>query len=364
MSPLHTFESGTMTVSLGGKDVMAENLGACLSSIVVKESLEALDALTVVFAIPEGITSLTEFDFYGKPWEVKVEMNGVATRGYFGDVLNVQWTRSGGSSRQCTVTGVGYLHRLKRGRSKVKPDDRRFPDKKFSEIVTAIAKDWGLTASGIEASDGKHKVTEPKADDATWVKELAASAGYILRMDYSMGSKALVFAKRESYADQKVTLEFGVDVLSVNATHNLDPMITSATAETIDHIKNEKKVKGDSKAADLKLQNDSSHSGPKLMARVAEFPLHLAEAEGKSATQSAAMEQAKGAMNDRAAQFVEGSLTCRFRPDLGCNRQVEIKGAGWPFDGTFLVKEVTHSFDATGYRTAVTFSANSIKAPS
>jgi aspartate oxidase len=37
------------------------------------------------------------------------------------------------------------------------------------------------------------------------------------------------------------------------------------------------------------------------MARVAEFPLHLAEAEGKSATQSAAKEQAKGAMNDRAA---------------------------------------------------------------
>jgi phage protein D len=353
-----------MSVTLGGKDVMADNLGSCLSSIVVKESLEALDGLTVVFAIPEGISSLADFDFYGKPWVVKVKMNGVETRGYFGDVLNVQWTRSGGSSRQCTVTGIGYLHRLKRGRSKAKADDRRFKDKKFSEIVTAIAKDWDLSASGIEASDGKHKVTEPKADDATWIKELAAAAGYILRMDYTMGNKAFVFAKRESYANQKVTLEFGVDVLSINATHNLDPMVTAVTAETIDHLKNDKKVKGDSKASDLKLQNDASHSGPKLMARVGEFPLHLAEAEGKSATQSAAKEQAKGAMNDRAAQFVQGSLTCRFRPDLGCNKKVEIKGAGWPFDGTFLVKEVTHSFDATGYRTSVTFSANSIKAPS
>jgi phage protein D len=364
MSLLPTFENGTMTVTLGGKNVMEDNLGACLSSVVVKESLEALDALTVVFAIPEGISKLKDFDFYGKEWAVKVMMNGIETRGYFGDVLNVQWTRSGGSSRQCTVTGVGYLHRLKRGRAAVKPDDRRFKDKKYSEIVTAIAKDWGLAASGIEASDGKHKVSERAQDDATWLKELAASAGYILRMDYSMGSKAIVFAKRESYANQKVTLEFGVDVLSVNATHNLDPMITSATAETIDHLKNDAKVKGDSKASDLSLQNDAAYSGPKLMARVAEFPLHLAEAEGKSATQSAAKEQAKGAMNDRAAQFVEGSLTCRFRPDLGCNRKVEIKGAGWPFDGNFLVKEVTHSFDATGYRTAVTFSANSIKAPS
>jgi hypothetical protein len=354
-----------MDITVGG--IAVKGLWAAhLSSVSVKDALDALDSATVVFDLPEGsgATLVPELDIYGKAWCVKLMEGSKTVKEYSGDVIAVSWTRSGGAPRQVSITCIDVLHRLKRGRANVKKYDRRWRDVPISDIVTAVAKDWKIGVSGIDSTKGTISDLEWKSDDSALLQHLAKECGCVVRCDFENGKPGLVFATAESYSNETVTLEFGVDILDISANHNIDKCVTEVTYTVNDPQKPAAPIKVTvTPSAAIKKQNKGK-SGPEYLSDIGQFPVAFERKEGETAQQSSTEEAAKGKMIEASAGFVEGSLTCRFDPNLTSGKAVTVKGAGWPFDGTFVVKEVTHTFDASGYRSQVTFSSNSINAPS
>lgn len=357
-----------MEITLGEIKVKAgdrKRWAAHLASVSVTDALDALDAAQVVFELPEGSGSLLvpELEVYGKKWIIKLMSGSTVVKEYAGDVLGVSWSRTGGAPRQATVTCVDHLHRLKRGRTDIQTGDRRFPDKKVSEIVSAVAKHWGFDVGGIESTTSAIPYFEWKGDDLSLLKHLADQVGCVVRADEKDGTSGLVFAKASSYASEEVELRFGIEILEISANHNLDGCVTSVEG-TVTNPKKPETITVKVGSDKITMTNKPGKTGADYMTHMGggAYPKAFEHKEGDSFTQSDADERAKGMLTEAAAGFVQGSLVCRFNPNLTSGKSVRVVGAGWPLDGVFLVKSVTHSFDASGYRSQVQFSASSISA--
>jgi phage protein D len=352
-----------MDITLGSISVKGE-WAAHLSSVTLTDAIDKSDSIEVTFELPSGSGDklLPKLDLYGKAWTVKLMKGTKPAREFGGDIMQLRWTRSGGSPRSVTITGVDPMHRLRRGRASITLNDRRFEGKKASEIVAKVAKDWNFKSGGVQSTDAAIESLVWEKDDLSLIKKLAKENGYITGVEME-GGPDLVFARREQYSTKTVPLEFGVDILDLSATHAIDGMVSSVKVVSRDQVNNKKVVEGAAKGADVVADNDADYTGPKLLDRIGTFP-HTEMPPGSTfATKPEADGLAKGIMKDKAAGFVSGSATCRFNPDISCGCKIEVKGAGWPFDGKFVVDEVSHSLDASGYRTRVTFSASSIKKP-
>jgi hypothetical protein len=337
---------------------------AHLASVQVTDSTEQLDSVSFTFELPEGTGAslISKLDILGKTWKVELMDGSTVKKEYSGDILSIGWSRTGGAPRQVTINGVDQLHRLKRGRTAPKKGDRRFPGKKASEIITAVAGDWKLDSGDIQATDSALPYFEWKGDDAALLKYLAEISGYVVRLDSTNGKGALQFAKHENYANGDVTLVFGVDILDISADHNINGCVTSVTYATTDPQKGEAPTTGSKDHSVLKSDN-TGKSGPEYLALIGSFPQPIEQATGDRPTPSAIEEQAVGMMRSTADSFCTGTLKCRFNPNLTSGKNVTVKDAGWPFDGTFQIKDVKHSFDASGYSSTVTFVASKINAP-
>ena len=351
-----------MKIKLGGIDIV-DLWAAHLSSVSVTDSLDQLDAAQVVFDLPEGsgASLVKKLDIYGKTWSIQLIDDGSPVKEYSGDIIGISWTRSGGAPRQATVSCIDQLHRLKRGRKAAKVGDRRWRSKAISDIATAVAKDWDLGVSGIDSTSGMIGYLEWKGDDAALLNHLAETCGCVVRCDFESGKPGLVFAKSSSYASKSVTLNFGVEILDISANHNLDRIVTEVKGWAKDPSKPTELIQVKNKALE---KTNSGKTGPDYMKVMGSFPHAIERGSGEAPAQTAMEETTTGIMIETASSFVGGSLTCRFDPNITSGKTVTVQGAGWPFDGEFVVKEVTHTFDSSGYRSQVTFNANSINAPS
>jgi phage protein D len=339
---------------------------AHLSSVTLTDAIGKSDHIEVTFELPSGSGDklLKDLDLYGKEWSVKLMKGTSPVREFGGDIMQLRWTRSGGAPRSVTITGVDPMHRLRRGRKSVVKGDRRFVGKKASEIVSTIVKERGFTAKGVQATNAAIESLDWDKDDLALIKKLAKDNGYITGVEVEGGSPDMVFARREQYSTTTITLDFGVDILDINASHALDGMVSSVKVVSRDQAEDKKTVEGSATASDIVADNAANYTGPKLLDRNVGPCPHVETPAGSTfATKSEADDLAKGIMKEKAAGFVSGSATCYFNPDITCGCKIQVTGAGWPFDGKFVVEEVSHSLDASGYRTRVSFSASSIAAP-
>jgi len=359
-----------MAIKVGSLDVKGE-LAGYLSSVTLKDSVEALDSATIVFQIPEGISyKPAELDLYGKTWSIDVFEGGIPVKSYGGDIIGISWQRSGSAPRTMTLTCIDHLHRLRKARASSKAGDRRFKDKATgADIVKLVANDWKLTPGDIQSPPGGYSPPlEWKSDDLSLLKKLADDAGYVVRVDSKSGSHKLQFTKREAASQlPPVNLIFGVDVLDITGNHSLAEALSKVTLTSKNQVKATEPVKGVADPAKVTPDNAATHVAAKLVDERlggAPFEQEFKGDEGGKVEQSTVQAAAEAKIKEASAKFVDGSMTCVFKPSIVSGRKVKVKGAGWPLDGTFIVKEVTHTFDPGGYRTTITFSANSIAAPS
>lgn len=357
-----------MVIKLGDGDV-ATKLAANLVSVTLKDSLEAMDSATVTYELPEGtvgVVKANDLDLYGKTWEITLMDGGKPGKSYGGDIVGIAWTRSGGAPRQVTFTCLSQMHRLKKGKKPLgEKGSRKWRSKGASDVVKDVAKAWQLGSTDIQTTAALPKDFEWQSDDAALLKKLAQDVGYVVRLNYKAGKHAVVFVSPDNVDDTNVDLSFGVDILDISTNHSLDGCITEASVTTVDKVKAGDPVPKTFAADALKATNDAAYVGGVLAKRMslAAKEVELKDGSDNRTDGSGAEEMAKGIVTDGSMSFVDGSMTCRFKPAIVCGCTLTVTGAGWPLDGKFIAKEVTHSFDATGYRTTVTFQANSIKAP-
>lgn len=350
-----------MKITVGGQELSGGDWASHLSSVTVTDSLESLDGFEVSIELPQGTASklVPKLDVLGKEWEVLMFEDDSKVRQFKGDVLSVSWQRSGGAPRSVTITGTDQLHRLKRGRSAPKKADRRFSGKKASDIVKQVAQDWKLGTGEIDNTDAAIPTFEWQGDDASLLRHLADQNNFVVRLEANGGSHDLVFKRGETYTQEDVSLDFGTDIYDLQASHNIEGMVTKVEVTGRNDAEAADPVKGSADKNKLSLVNGGGFSGPELLGRMGEFPEVIAKKASECASPPEAKAIAEGKLKEIADKLVDGRLTCRFKPTIGCGKKVTITGAGWPLDGTYNVKDVTHSFDASGYRTEVSFGANS-----
>lgn len=356
-----------MKVKIGGA-AMSPGMARHITSISFKESLDKLDEGSVSVSIPEDSKFIKEFDLYGEALVIELVRKGSVIRSFSGDIMQIAWARGGGADRTVTLTAVDRLHRLKRGREDAKVDDRRWSGKKLDEIVKDVAKAWGMNTKGVTGSDKTPDNFEWDQDDATLLVHLATEYHYTVRLDTTASTDVkgdLVFEKDPGYKKDAIQLKYGLQISSINATHSLDGLLKQVTAtgqkteddaEPVKHVAKKDVVDG------AKL---NPVTGVSYIASLPGFTEKISDESGHKNNMSTVKGRAEGKILEAADSFVSGNFDCRFLPELACGQKVTVSGAGWPLDGTFVASSVNHSMDASGYRTQVEFSSNSIaKKPS
>lgn len=353
-----------MEITLGGTKVSGA-LAAHIASVSLKDSIEALDSAQITFQLPEAIWyeySENNFDWYGKEWKIVTFAAGSKVKEYGGDIVALNWQRSGGAPCQVTLTCIDHMHRLKKPRKSSKADDRKFKSKtEHSEIVKLVANDWGLSAGDIQSTKLQADPWEWKSDDLSLLKKLADDTGSVVRLDFS--GKKLNFTKRDG---DEIPLVFGVQILDISGAHDISGALSKVSLTAENKVKASAKVKGEALPAKVKPDNGSAdYVGAKLIERMggAAVDEEFKSDKGETVDQSALEALAEGKITAASSKFVNGQMTCVFLPKITAGSKVKVSGAGWPLDGTFIVTEVTHSFDPSGYRTQVNFTANGIAKP-
>lgn len=355
-----------MEISVNGSPLTKAEM-AHITSVTVKDAVDKLDSGSVTFELPQGTgeSLATKLKVYGKALTIVMKRQpGTVVRTFSFDVMSITWTRSAGAPRTCTLTGIDRLHRTKRGRPDAKADDRRWTGKKVTEIVTDVAKYWSFGTSQIGNSNAMiEQELKWDKDDAALLMYLAEKYNHTLRVDAkSATSFDVVFQEHADYANMPaVELEFGVHILDVNATHTLDGCLNEVTFTGKKALDGAEPVTHTCKSGDVTPLHNAKMGADFLKeAGFKPFVEAIEDESGQDENQSNVQEIAKARMTAAAESFVSGQLTCRFTPELTCGRKIKIKGAGWPLDGVVVVQEVTHSLEPSGYRSQVTFKANSI----
>ena len=79
--------------------------------------------------------------------------------------------------------------------------------------------------------------------------------------------------------------------------------------------------------------------------------------------QSQAKAKAQAELDVAALDFVEGVVIAKGARETTIGNKLTMKGAGYPFDGSFIITKVVHEFAFDGLRTEITFKSNSLPKP-
>jgi phage protein D len=344
-----------------------------LLSVSISESLDQLDDVQMKFIVPEGPKGdpksiLGKLAAYGKTFEVELYYNGALSHSVAGDIIEITWARSQSAPWSVTLHGHGNLHRMKAGASKL--DTKKWvtgKPMKVDDVVKDLATKWGVSAVSTPALDAT-QVFQAANDDASLLLELAKKYNRVVRWD---SKDKLQFAVPSSLAagGSPAKLTWGIDIVDTSLRHLVEGMISKVEVKLKDGIANKEPVVGKAAApADIpKTPSNTGPTGPELLSssgnsKFAAYELSVSGAEGGGSTSepvtTAATATAKSKLNAAADQLVSGSFTCRFRPDVQAGGHVEVEKGGWPLDGKYVVKDVSHSWDASGYRTQLNVMAN------
>lgn len=337
-----------------------------LVSVSVKEAMDKLDSVEFKFTVPEDKALLKKLALYAKSFEVILYKEGSANHSVYGDVVDISFSRSAAAPWTVTVVGMDYLHRLKSARpaSKVKDYDRIFRDKQDSQIVETVAKDWDLKTD-VQGTQGAPRFIDWKQDDAALLKLLAKENNYIVRVNAKNGTPTLVFSRVDAASQAQVKLQWGTEVTDVNVTHSLDGLYTKVKVTGSKAHAGAKPVKGEADKNKLKkISGPVDATGVAFAEKMGAVELVIENNDGSYPDQSAAQQKAIAELQAKAESFLSGSLTSVFRPDACSGGKLTIEKAGWPLDGDFIIQEVTHSMDAGGYKTQLTFLSDGLASKS
>lgn len=342
---------GGLSITIKGKDI----LNHYVRRLTYTEAVGELDGMTVTFQMPQkkkaDIMPLLE---PGLTFEVEVKDDtGASVAKREGDVVAVNHEKKG-ANWIITLVGLNYLHRLRSEHVTQLWED---PHDKIVKTIAGRAKP-SLTAKVQGVSTTADFTFQQGETDALFLMRLAREHNYYCRVV----GKELHFGRRDLAAGDKVKLEYAKDVIGVRLTANLKDHLNEVHVFWGDPEKDGTKQT----KVTYKTAPKATNSGGSLGADIGKkaFGVKSLTIGGYDTpmykNQSEAKAKAQSELDVAALDFVEGVITTRgaYKATVGAN--VELIGAGWPFDGTFITTKVFHEFTFDGLRTEITFKANSL----
>lgn len=335
-------------ITLGGQSLTGSTLKYLLSA-EFKESLNAIDSLTVKLVVPEDPSEVIDLAAPGTAFVIKLGQ-GDTQREVHGSIIEVSHARSTGAPWVVTLQGLDKFHELKKKRA------RKVRKGSDDAVIKEIASECGLTPE-VESVDptGDYSL-QLNEDYATYLIRIATEHDYLVRVE---GGDTLRFARRTTaYQESSVELTWGEDIESVSLRYSLNDVVTGVKVKGYDYVKAEW-VAGEAKASDL-MCISGGDTGAELAE--AEYGAMVHEIDNsKMNSTSKAKALAKAEFQRKANTFLSGTVQCTGVPDAVSGAKLTIEGAGWPISGDFVIKSTTHTLDpSSGYRTTIEFYSDSL----
>jgi uncharacterized protein involved in type VI secretion and phage assembly len=261
-----------------------------------------------------------------------------------GEVTSVALEQGIGTRSEFVVGGFDKSHRLHRVAS-----TRTFINQTSSAIATAVASTTGLTAS-VEATSEQHEyVVQTGQSDYAFLKALASRIGYHF---WASGSN-LNFKKRPAESGSPITLTWQEDLMKVrvraSGLDRADEVTVRAWGATskaaITGSSATDNVSYVTASVKTNLATDSASLGT-----AKRFATHVPVDTAGDAT---ALANAIRVRHNAAGVILRGEAVGD--PNLGAGREVTIAGVASDVDGTYLLTNVEHVYDAEqGYITRFT----------
>jgi len=250
-----------------------------------------------------------------------------------------------------TVSGVSSLGDLK----DKKPDEnaqRLFRDMSDYEIAQIVAQRNGLQPV-VTAEGPRH--------DLVWQRDLSEGAflmerakridfDFYVQTDESSGQESLYFMKprdtRESSGVKVFVFEYGRNLINFTPKLSEAQQVATVTVRGWDP-RQKKAIVAKADASNLPQTGGQGRSGPEAAGdrgdQVVDAPVE---------TQEEAQHLAESLLREKAYEYLTGDGQVIGLPDLRPGHNVELKGLGTRYSGTYYVKTVSHSIGGSGYTTS------------
>lgn len=335
-------------ITLGGKSLTGSSLKYLLSA-ELKESLNAIDSLTVKLVVPEDPSEVIDLASPGTEFVVKLGQ-GDSQREVYGSIVEISHARSTGTPWVVTLQGLDKFHELKKKRA------RKVRKGSDDAVIKEIATECGLKAE-VESVDptGDYSL-QLNEDYGSYLIRIATENDYLVRVE---GGDTLRFARRTTaYQSDSVTLTWGEDIESISLRYSLNDVVTGVKVKGHDYAKDEW-VEGEAKATDLQCISGGDTGADLAKDEYGDLIHEIDNSKMNSTSKAKAL--AKAELQKKANSFLTGSVQCTGIPDAVSGAKLTIEGAGWPLSGDFVIKETTHTLEpGSGYRTTISFYSDSL----
>ncbi|CAG7640767.1 phage late control D family protein [Paenibacillus allorhizosphaerae] len=250
-----------------------------------------------------------------------------------------------------TVTGMDMSFLMMTSN---KPES--WDQKKYSDVVKAIAGKYGLTAKVDDTETELVTQTKVEVSDFALVSELARNTNF----EFFVRGKNLYFRKPLQDVTPALTLFFGLTLSDFTAQADLYNQISSYTVRGMKSKVQPEVIEGKAQSSDIQKLGTNTRTGADILNTIGSY-FDKGESNRKLDSVEHGKEIAKAKLNAASMQFITGSGTSIGLPELQAGRCIKLEGLGKKMSQVFFVSSVTHSIDeGSGYTTRFQVRGNAI----
>jgi hypothetical protein len=279
---------------------------------------------------------------FGAPIEVAMGYGDIAPLPKLIAGIVTQITTSFGESGSPELSVSGYDHAFPLMGGK---NTRSWTKQRDSAVVEEIASFHNLTPDVRVTKEELPQVEQNQEGDLEFVNKLAERNGY----ETYVTERTLHFRPPQNQGSGVVKLEWGKGLLSFKPDGNLAGQVSAVEVYGWNPQTKEKIVgkagRGQEPGREARQDSAADNLGtvlrkqPVLRVREPVF------------SQASASERAQALLKEKAEQFLTGEGETIGMPEIRPDRNIDLAGLGRKFSKTYYVREATHRFDSSGYRT-------------
>ena len=254
------------------------------------------------------------------------------------------------------VTGLDSMFKL-RDRKPKEGEQKKYTNMADWEIAQAVATRNQLKFKATQEGEKHDIVVQKNQDDAQFLMERAKRIDFdcYVQVDPQTGQDTLYFVKptdgRDGRSARVYVFEWGKSLINFNPQLTLAKQVSKVTVRGWDPA-TKKAITYTATKSDLPGGGGDGGglSGPEAAEKRLQDKQDTV-VDAPVTSQQEARDLAMSLLRERAYEFITGSGQVIGLPDLRPGDNVELKGLGKRFSGTYYVKKVEHSLGGSGYRT-------------
>lgn len=330
-----------ISLELGGQALPERHFGN-LTAATIESSSFLPDVCTLHFADPRF--ELFDFTPLKLGAALKVSLGG-KTQGsqlerpvFDGEVTALEAEIDMAGVRRVVIRAFDRAHRLQRGRK-----TKTFLEQSDADIAGAVAQRHGLT---VEASSTPRRpwVCQENLTDWEFLTQLAQRNGFVL----AVAAKKLIFKQAPAHDGEKLDLNLGQDLFSFRGQLSTGEQVDEVEVRGWDPLQ-KREVVGSAQKARVQTAVGHASSGADT-AKAAFGPARVTLTRQGVANVDEARRLAQAVLDEIGSAFATCEGVAAGDPRLRLGSEVTIGGVGTALDGKYLVTEVRHLYDASGYR--------------